>query len=796
MGIPDLDTLPLTTEQWLDEVCLRFEAAWATTSCPGIESYLVGSSGIDRLALLRELVLIDISWRTAGNDSPHSHEYLNRFSELDSAWLEEQINRASATGSFSGIGKTNRSVNDLSKFSREQRSIDSFKDYEQLEFVGGGGMGVVYRARQKNAKRIVALKMIRSGQFASTREMQRFWAEVEAAAQLDHPNIVPLYEVGEHDGQPYFSMKYVDGPTLAAALAGGEWATRTNGMKGASVRLLATLARAVHHAHQRGVLHRDLKPANILLEWRMNSPETFFPMIADFGLARQLASNSATTTTGDVVGTPSYMSPEQALSRKDLSTAVDVYGLGAIFYELLTGEPPFRSGSALETIQRVIAEEVRRPSTITPDVDLDLETLCLRCLQKEPNERYPSALALAEDLERWLAGEPITARRVSRWERTWRWCRRNPGWAAMTTLVAILLLTISVGGLVLNFELRNTVEQSEKRRKELEVADRARREQLLESYESEAQAKRFSQRPGQSFGTLEAIAGAAKLAQELDQPADRFDKLRNLAIAAMALPDFREERALPITQSNVVDWDVDDRLEFYAYSDADGLVTVRRFAGDREVAHWRGSPSRTTVDFGRDDGSPFLLIRNGPSQSLLVWHFGRSDPIPVGSIHSKGSNGLSLTADNQLLVFVDADGSMPVFEFPSGKLLRRIHFRKWQRQPAAPIPTYISVHPFDHRVAVAVRPENDLDQKVVHVINLDDGEVVDFAPSPASPVFSVNWHADGKLLVVGHASEVVFWDVATHRIVHQLSDRKEEAVSARMNCTGDGMTTRSQWGGG
>ena len=243
-------------------------------------------------------------------------------------------------------------------------------------------------------------------------------------------------------------------------------------MKGASVRLLATLARAVHHAHQRGVLHRDLKPANILLEWRMNSPETFFPMIADFGLARQLALNSATTTTGDVVGTPSYMSPEQALSRKDLSTAVDVYGLGAIFYELLTGEPPFRSGSALETIQRVIAEEVRRPSTITPDVDLDLETLCLRGLQKEPNERYPSALALAEDLERWLAGEPITARRVSRWERTWRWCWRNPGWAAMTTLVAILLLTISVGGLVLNFELRNTVEQSEKRRKELEVADR------------------------------------------------------------------------------------------------------------------------------------------------------------------------------------------------------------------------------------------------------------------------------------------------------------------------------------
>jgi WD40 repeat protein/tRNA A-37 threonylcarbamoyl transferase component Bud32 len=792
---PDVDTLPLTTEQWLDEVCLRFEASWETAGHPSIESHLAGSAGIDRLALLRELVLIDISCRVAANEKPRLEEYSNRFTELDPAWLQEQINQASGTAIFSWITDPDASTSDGLDHSREIRPTPCFNDFDRLERLGGGGMGVVYRARQKSVNRIVALKMIRSGQLASTTEMQRFRAESEAAAQLDHPNIVPVYEVGEHDGQPYFSMKYVDGPSLASALASGEWAARTKGRRTASAELTATTARAVHHAHQRGVLHRDLKPANILLQREATASLEFTPIIADFGLARRLASNAAATQTGAVVGTPSYMSPEQALSRKDLSIAVDVYGLGAILYELLTGEPPFRSDSALETIQRVIAEEPRRPSSITPDVDPELEVICLRCLQKEPGQRYASALALAEDLERWLAGEPIAARRITRRERVWRWCRRNPGWAGMTSVVAILLLTISVGGLILNVELRDAVEQSEKRRKEAEGAERARREQLLQSNVAEAQAKRFSQRIGQRFGTLEAVARAANLARELDKPSDQFDSLRNLAIAAMALPDSRAERELAIAPSNSVDLGFDDRLELYAHGDSEGLVTVRRFGDDTLVGRWQGVPSRTTVDFGCDDDGPFLVIRNGPNQSLLTWRFGASDPVPLGNISSKGSNGLCWTADNHLLIFVDADGSMPVIDLPSGALQRRIHFRKWRRPPEAQIPTYIRTHPFEHRVAVAACPENDPDN-TVHVINLDNGDVSDFAVAPASPVFSVNWSADGKLLVVGHEMELVFWDVASHRIVHRLSDRKGEAISARINSAGDGMTTRSLWGGG
>ena len=304
-----------------------------------------------------------------------------------------------------------------------------FGDYELLQVLARGGMGVVYRAWQRGLRRIVALKMIRSGRFASNEEIRRFLVEAEAAANLDHPHIVPIHEVGVHEGQHFFSMKLFNGGSLARHVP------HLVGDPRSAARLVAVVARAVHHAHRHGILHRDLKPSNILLD------DDGRPHVTDFGLALRVGEDSHITLPGDVLGTPAYISPEQASGRRGaVTTASDVYSLGAILYTLLTGRPPFETGSAVETLLLVRTKEPERPRAVRPDVDIDLETIALKCLEKDPQRRYASAEALAEDLERWLAGEPIEARPLGRAGRLWRWARRNPSLAAAVGLAALALV--------------------------------------------------------------------------------------------------------------------------------------------------------------------------------------------------------------------------------------------------------------------------------------------------------------------------------------------------------------------
>ncbi len=312
----------------------------------------------------------------------------------------------------------------------------SFADYELLGEIARGGMGIVYRARQVSLNRVVALKRILSGHFAGSEEVQRFRREAEASAGLDHPNIVPVYEVGEHDGQHFFTMKYVEGGSLAGAVQ-----TLKDDPKRAAA-LVALVARAVHHAHQRGILHRDLKPGNVLMETNGT------PLVTDFGLARRADADAGLTQTGAVVGTPNYMPPEQARAEKDLTTAVDVYSLGAILYECLTGRPPFDGPTVVDTLVQVLEKTPTSPRSLNAKVDRDLETVCLKCLEKEPGRRYASALTLAEDLERWGRGEPIEARPVGSVVKTWRWARRNPAIAAASLLAVVGLLATAVLGLI------------------------------------------------------------------------------------------------------------------------------------------------------------------------------------------------------------------------------------------------------------------------------------------------------------------------------------------------------------
>jgi predicted Ser/Thr protein kinase len=285
--------------------------------------------------------------------------------------------------------------------------------YEVLGVLGKGGMGVVYRARQVSLNRVVALKMVLHAGQAGSDELRRFAAEAEVVASLDHPHIVPLYEVGQWDGYPYYTMKLIEGGSLAAQLP------RLARDPKAAAAVIEAVARAVHHAHQRGVLHRDLKPANILLDADGQ------PHVTDFGLARRLEGGSSLTQTGAIVGTPSYMAPEQAGGKKDLTTAVDVYSLGAILYEILTGRPPFRAETPLDTLLQVLEQEPQPPRVINPQVDRDLELICLKCLAKDPHQRYGSAQDLAEDLERWRTGQPLSVRPPGMGRVLWLWLRKN-----------------------------------------------------------------------------------------------------------------------------------------------------------------------------------------------------------------------------------------------------------------------------------------------------------------------------------------------------------------------------------
>jgi serine/threonine protein kinase len=354
-------------------------------------------------------------------------------------------------------------------------------DYEILGILGRGGMGVVYKAKQKKLKRIVALKMILGGLHAGDEDLRRFRQEAEASARLQHPNIVQIHEIGEMDGKPYFSLEFVDGGSLAGRMMSEPQAAFP------AAQLIEILARAMHYAHQRGIVHRDLKPANILLanppaDGSSTAPVTSFgiPKVTDFGLAKRMDVDLAQTQSGAILGTPSYMAPEQAGGRvREIGPCTDIYALGAILYDLLTGRPPFKANTLADTLRQVQMVEPVSPGRLQPQVPRDLATICLKCLNKEPKKRYATSLELAEDLGRFLAGEPIRARPTSAFERAWKWSKRRPAIAALIAVSFISFVAIGVGGWLTSLSL-NKANTKLQEANDVANKERARAEDNLE----------------------------------------------------------------------------------------------------------------------------------------------------------------------------------------------------------------------------------------------------------------------------------------------------------------------------
>jgi eukaryotic-like serine/threonine-protein kinase len=415
--------------------------------------------GPDRERIVQQGVGDDVSLRQQVEELLGSHARAGEF-------LEQPVVAVTSTLSPQAGRTPDDSTTRVARIRR-------FGDYELLAEIARGGMGVVFRARQVGLNRMVALKTIVGGTLASPALVERFRTEAEAAANLDHPNIVPIYEVGEHDGEHYFSMRLVEGGSLEQRLdqyalpaGSADRSPRTRAelkeRQQRIARLMVTVARAVHHAHQRGILHRDLKPANILLDAHGE------PLITDFGIAKPLTSDGRWTQSIMVMGTPSYMAPEQAAGARQLTTAADIFSLGAILYQLLTRQLPFQGATPIETIQKVMYQEPAAPHSVNADVDHDLETICLKCLNKDAHRRYASAEALADDLARWLSGEPIAARPVGQAERVWRWCRRKP---ALATLWLGLAAAILAGAVVSTAQWRRAERTAATLRENLYAAD-------------------------------------------------------------------------------------------------------------------------------------------------------------------------------------------------------------------------------------------------------------------------------------------------------------------------------------
>jgi serine/threonine-protein kinase len=446
---PDVQvTDSLAWARRVNTACESHEAAWRAGLRPWIEDQLGRGPDQDPPELLAELLALEVELRQSRGERPTRQEYLNRFpgqnSAIDAAFADLHAAAGMAdrplddTCVYAPVPTCARGpVSDLPTATAVETSpLESagfgqeFGDFELLEEVARGGMGIVYRARKRSLNCLVALKVIQAGRLASEAEKQRFLLEAEAAANLNHPNIVPVFEIDRAQGL-FFTMKWVEGGNLSRHVP-----QLVNDHR-AAARLLATVATAVHEAHRHGYLHRDLKPTNILLDL------TGRPYVTDFGLARRVGADSSLTQSGAVLGTPSYMAPEQAAGKgKEVGPPADVYSLGAVLYELLTGRPPFRAGTVMETLVQVLEKAPSPPRLHRSGVPPELEAICLKCLEKDPAERYPSAAALADDLERSLRGEEVEAMRPGFWLGFRRWTRREPQLVArLIGLGAVATLT-------------------------------------------------------------------------------------------------------------------------------------------------------------------------------------------------------------------------------------------------------------------------------------------------------------------------------------------------------------------
>jgi WD40 repeat protein/serine/threonine protein kinase len=673
----------------------------------------------------------------------------------------------------------------------------AFGDYEELEEIGQGGMGVVYQAHQRSLHRRVALKMIGSGPWARPAEVQRFRNEAEMVAHLDHPHIVPIYEVGEHDGQLYFSMKLLEDGSLATHRARFEKDCRS------AARLLATVARAVHYAHQRGILHRDLKPSNILLDAEGR------PYVTDFGLAKRVDMDKGVTLTGYPLGTPGYMAPEQAAPaaradsplkpRKGLSatTGTDVYGLGAILYWLLTGRPPFEGSSVLETLEQVCGQEPVPPSWTNPPVDRDLETICLKCLQKEPERRYGSAEALAEDLERYVKDEPIQARRPTLVQRANQWARRHKTVVRAAGVVLALTMTALVVSTALIWRANRELRQSLYYRnialaeREWSTNDLSRIEQLLDECPADLRSWEWHYLKRRRLESIPPLDHGTAVFSAVFSPDGRWIVTGNQDGKVTVLDATTGQKLLtfPAHERHIhsVAFDPDGRC--LATASWDGTVRLWNFDPQRPAEK---PPLRHTLPGHQDQAHSVAfspdgqrLVSGGQDDIVRVWDVPTGDEIFSLRGHAGPVWCVAYSSDGQWLASASADKSVKIWNASTGreKFTLSLH-------GAA---VYTVAFSRDGRLlASATEDVTTKGDCEVKVWDAKTGAEVFALHDNISTTLSVAFSADGRRLAsAGFAGNVRLWDLATGREVITLRGHRGGVRSVAFSQDGNQIVSTS-----
>jgi eukaryotic-like serine/threonine-protein kinase len=575
-------------------------------------------------------------------------------------------------------------------------------NYEILVEIARGGMGIVYRALQAGSKRVVALKMILPHQRSTPEAIARFRAESEIVTSLDHPNILPIFEIGELDGVPYFSMKLAERGSLT------QYARDLKGRFRQIALFMRDAAGAIHYAHQRGVLHRDLKPANILIGQNNE------PLVSDFGLARRLQQDDALTISRAVLGTPHYLSPEQARGENSrLTTSSDLYSLGAILYELLTGGPPFVGTDHLTVLRQVEQNPPKNPSELNPDVPRDLEIICLKCLAKDPKDRYRSAAAFADDLGRWLEDKSIVARPTSTAERIWRWVRRNPILASVSALLALAVTGIAIGSAMVSVRLNSA---------------------LWHSYLAQARSTRLTGLAGQRFEALGALARASKI-----HPSP---ELRNEAAGALALPDLALERSWEAKANASSPLVFNNTLEQYAVAERPGIISIRRVTDQSEVRQIRytGAEADAIIPFSKDDR---FLGMIGQDDTWTFWDLSFEPAKKIFSCKGipRGTRILGIRLDaafspqGPFVAVGQPDGGFTIYNLLTGSIEKRF--------AALGVASALIFDPTGARIAVAL-----LHQKEVWILDTA-AEKQPVVLRTQNEVISLTWNKSGEELASG-----------------------------------------------